>query len=250
MENKKKLFYWDFARIIVLFFIFYPIFGGAEIDRANLSGWAIETGISELLTNDGHVWGDIPWIFFNIDLRGQIWIFAQPAIVLLSFMWVYKNSATAKKLRILNWFSALGLYAGWTVFFPTAPRYDYFIFAYVLSQTGWPSLLLILSVISVAMMWAGVIMVSGYFIYRSLLDENSGLAKKIPVAMSLGIPGTGHFAVGRRRRGAIFLFAGSFVWTIDFYLSFITPLAFVPTLLFWAYSAYDVNKLEGSPVKV
>ncbi|MFA6096212.1 MAG: hypothetical protein WC788_01130 [Candidatus Paceibacterota bacterium] len=246
MENKKKLFYWDFARIIVLFFIFYPVFGGAEIDQADLSGWAIETGISELLTNDGHVWGDIPWILFNIDFRGQIWIFAQPVIVALSFLWAYKNSVIAKRLRIANWFIALCLYAGWTIFYPTTPKYDYFIFAYVLSQTGWPPILLVSFLISILMMWAGVVLVSGYYIYKSLLDEKNGLEKIIPLAMSMGIPGTGHFAVGKRRRGAIFLFMGSLVWAIDFYLFFITPLAFIPTLLFWAYSAYDVNRPEKS----
>ena len=247
MEAKKKLFYWDFIRIIVLFFIFYPIFGGAEINQLNLVGWALETGASELLTNDGHIWGDIPWILFNVDLRGQIWMFAQPAIVLFSFLWAYKNSAIAKKLRIANWIIALSLYAGWTIFYPTTPRYDYFIFAYVLSQSGWPLLLFIASVISIAMMWAGVIMVSGYLIYKSLKEENSAWARRILFLLSLGMPGFGHIAIGKIKRGIIFMAIGFTVWAIDFYLFFITPFAFVPTLLFWFYVARDAYKIQDKP---
>jgi len=245
MEAKKKLFYWDFARVIILFFIFYPIFGGAEINQKNLIGWAFKIGASEFLTNDGHIWGDIPWLLFNIDLRGQIWMFSQPIIVLFGFLWAYKNSIFAKKLRIANWTIALGLYAGWTIFFPTFPKYDYFIFAYVLFQSGWLFMLFIAVIISLAMMWAGIIIIPGYLIYKSLKEENDNRAKNILFFLSMGVPGAGHVAIGKYKRGLIFLAAGSVIWAIDFYLFFITPLAFIPTLLFWLYAARDVYREAG-----
>jgi len=248
MEIKKKLFYWDFIRTVILFFIFYPIFGGAEINTSNLAGWALEVGVSELLTNDGHIWGDIPWILFGVDLRGQIWMFAQPVIVLLGFLWAYKNSQFAKNLRIANWMIALGLYAGWTIFYPTTPKYDYFIFAYVLSQTGWSLILLVSFIISLAMMWTGVILISGYLIYKSLKEENSIWARKILFLMSMGIPGSGHLAVGKIKRGIFFMAVGFIIWAIDFYLFFITPFAFIPTLIFWLYVARDAYNIQEQTI--
>lgn len=239
------MFFWDLARIIILFFIFYPVFGGAEINEKNLIAWALEIGASEFLTNDGHIWGDIPWILFNIDLRGQIWIFAQPAMVLLGFLWAYKNNAFAKKLRIANWMIAFGLYAGWTIFYPASPKYDYYIFAYVLSQSGWSFALLISAIISIVMMWAGVIMISGYLIYKSLREENNPWAKKILFLLSMSVPGAGHLALGKYKRGLIFLAVGSVIWAIDFYLFFITPLAFIPTFMYWFYVARDVYREAG-----
>lgn len=245
MEARKKLFLWDLIRVVILFFIFYPIFGGAEFNGKNLVGSALEIGASEILTNDGHIWGDIPWILFGIDLRGQIWAFTQPAIVLIGFFWAYKNSVFAKKIRIANWIIALCLYAGWTIFFPLSPRYDYFIFAYVLAQTGWPLLLLVASVISIAMMWIGIIIVPGYLIYKSLKEENDSRAKNILFLLSMGIPGSGHLAIGKYRRGLGFMAAGFIIWAAGLYLFFITPLAFIPVLLFWLYAARDVCREAG-----
>jgi hypothetical protein len=244
MEAKKKLFLWDLIRVVILFFVFYPIFGGAEINEKDLVGSALKIGVSEILTNDGHIWGDIPWVLFNVDLRGQIWIIVQPIIVLLGFLWAYKNIMFARKLRIANWVIALALYAGWTIFYPTSPKYDYFIFAYVLFQSGWPLALIVSSLLSIIMMWAGIIIIPGYLIYKSLKEENNIWAAKILFLLSMGIPGAAHFAVRKYKRGLFFLAAGSVIWAVDFYLFFITPLAFIPTLLFWLYTARDVYREE------
>lgn len=244
MEAKKKLFLWDLIRVVILFLVFYPIFGGAEINEKDLVGSALKIGVSEILTNDGHIWGDIPWILFGVDLRGQIWAFTQPAIVLVGFLWAYKNSIFAKKVRIVNWVIALCLYAGWTIFYPTSPKYDYFIFAYVLFQSGWPLILFVTSVMSLAMMWAGIIIIPGYLIYKTLKEENNIWAARILFLISMGIPGAGHFAIGKYKRGLFFLAIGSVIWAVDFYLFFITPLAFIPTLLFWLYAARDVCNEE------
>lgn len=249
MEAKKKLFYWDFIRIIVLFFIFYPIFGGAEINQSNLIGWALETGLSELLTNDGHIWGDIPWILFNVDLRGQIWLFAQPAIVLLSFLWAYKNSQIAKKLRIANWIIALSAYAGYTIFFPTSPQYDYFIYVYALTLTGWPAIFSLSVILSLALMWLGVILISGYLIYKSLQEENSIWAKRILFLLSMGVPGFGHIVIGKIKRGIVFMALGFAIWAIDFYLFFVSSFAFIPTLLLWLYVARDAYIIHEQQMK-
>lgn len=244
MEARKKLFLWDLVKVIILFLIFYPIFGDAEINENNLIGSVVEIGISELLTNDGHIWGDIPWVLFNIDMRGQIWMIAQPIIASFGFLWAYKSIAIAKKLRIANWMVALGLYSGWTIFYPVSPKYDYFIFAYVLSRSGWPLILFVLSVISLVMMWAGIIIIPGYLIYKSLKEENNIWAARVLFLISMGMPGAGHFAIGKFKRGMIFFMVGSIIWAADFYLFFITPLAFVPTLLFWLYAARDVCREE------
>lgn len=244
MESKKKLFFWDFLRLIILFFIFYPIFGGAEINLQNLAGSALEFGVSELLTNDGHIWGDIPWILTGMDLRGQIWIFSQPLIVLLGFLWAYKNSRIAKKLRIANWIIALGLYAGYTIFFPLSPKYDYFIYAYGLSQTGWPASFAISVILSLALMWLGVILISGYLIYKSLQEENSIWARRILFLLSMGVPGFGHIVIGKIKRGIVFMVLGFAIWAIDFYLFFISPFAFIPALLFWLYVARDAYRIR------
>jgi TM2 domain-containing membrane protein YozV len=95
------------------------------------------------------------------------------------------------------------------------------------------------------MMWFGIIIVPGYLIYRSLKEENDSRAKNILFLLSMGIPGSGHLAIGKYRRGLFFLAAGSIIWAVDFYLFFITPLAFVPTLLFWLYAARDVYRRAG-----
>lgn len=245
MESKKKLFFWDLIRLVLLFFVFYPLFGGAQINPKNLVGWAIETGVSELLTNDGHIWGDFVWIFTGVDLRGKIWLFAQPAIVVLGFLWAYKGLTFAKKLRIFNWFIALTAYAVWTIFFSTAQRYDYFIYAYVLSQTGWPVILTFSVLLSIVLMWLGIVLISGFFIYKALLEEKSSWAGSIPVFVSLGVPGAGHFFVKEYIRGVIFLIFAIIIWASCFYLYYIIPkLSFIPVAVFWAYGMFDVWRLR------
>lgn len=241
MESKKKLFFWDLARYLLLFLVFYPIFGGADFNPQNPVGWAFEVGASEFLTNDGHVWGDFVWIFGGIDLRGQIWLFSMLAIVVLDYFWVYKNWEIAKKLRIFNWIIALGAYAGYTIFFPQSPQYDYFIFAYGLSRLGWPFNFTFSAILSLVMMWLGVILISGWLIYKSLQEENSTWAKRILFLLSMGIPGFGHIAIGKIRHGVMFMALGLAIWTIDFYLFFASPFAFIPTLLFWLYAARDAS---------
>lgn len=242
MKSKKILFFWDFLRVIILFFIFYPIFGGAEIIPQNPVASALEIGLSEFLTNDGHIWGDIFWILTEIDLRGQIWIFSQPLIVLLGFLWAYKNLRIAKKLRIANWIIALLLYTGYTIFFPTSSHYDYFIYAYALSQLGWSVGFTFSVILSLALMWSGIILIPGYLIYKSLREENNKWARKILFLLSVGVPGSGHIAIGKIKHGILFMSIGFIIWIIDFYLFFITPFAFIPTLLFWLYVARDVYK--------
>jgi len=245
MESKKKLFFWDLIRLILLFFIFYPLFGGAKINPKNLVGWAIETGFSELLTNDGHIWGDFVWIFTGVDLRGKIWIFTQPVIVSLGFLWAYRGSAAAKNFRIFNWFIALIAYSLYTIFFSTAQRYDYFIYAYVLSQTGWPVILTFSVFLSIVLMWLGVVLISGFLIYKSLLEEKSSWARRIPVLVSLGVPGVGHFFVKEYIRGVIFLIFAIIIWLSCFYLHYIIPkLSFIPVAVFWAYGMFDVWRLR------
>lgn len=244
MESKKKLFFWDLTRYLALFLVFYPLFGGAEFIPGNPVGWALEVGASELLTNDGHVWGDFVWILSGMDLRGIVWLFSELAVVLLGYFWAYKNWGIAKKLRIFNWIIALCVYAGYTIFFPSSPRYDYFIYAYALSQAGWPLIFTLATSLSLILMWLGVILVSGYLIYKSLQEENSTWAKRILFLLSMGVPGFGHIVIGKIKRGIAFMMLGFTIWVIDFYLFFTTPLAFIPTLLFWLYAARDAYRIQ------
>lgn len=244
MESKKKLFYWDLTRYLLLFLVFYPLFGGAEFIPGNPVGWALEVGASELLTNDGHVWGDFVWILSGMDLRGIVWLFGELAVVLLGYFWAYKNWGIAKKLRIFNWIIALGAYAGYTIFFPTNPQYDYFIYAYALSLTGWSAISTLSVILSLALMWLGVILISGYLIYKSLQEENSIWARRILFLLSTGVPGFGHIVIGKIKRGIVFMVLGFAIWAIDFYLFFISPLAFIPTLLFWLYVARDAYRIH------
>jgi len=162
---------------------------------------------------------------------------------LLGFLWAYKNSRFAKKLRIANWIIALFLYAGYTIFFPTSSQYDYFIYAYALSQLGWSANFIFSVILSFILMWMGVILISGYLIYKALHEENSVWARRVLFLLSMGVPGSGHIAIGKIKRGISFMSIGFIVWTIDFYLFFITPLAFIPTLLLWLYVARDVYRI-------
>jgi len=244
MESKKKLFFWDLIRYLVLFLVFYPLFGGAEYIPGNPVGWALEVGASEFLTNDGHVWGDFVWLLSGIDLRGIVWIFTQLAVVLLGYLWAYRNWGIARGLRIFNWIIALVVYAGYTIFFPASPQYDYFIFAYALSQMGWPLIFTLSAILSLTLMWLGVILISGYLIYKSLLEENSIWARRILFLLSMGVPGFGHIAIGKIKRGIAFMTIGSAIWAVDFYLFFVSPFAFIPTLLFWLYVARDACKMH------
>ena len=89
----------------------------------------------------------------------------------------------------------------------------------------------------------GVILISGYLIYKALHEENSVWARRVLFLLSMGVPGSGHIAIGKIKRGISFMSIGFIVWTIDFYLFFITPLAFIPTLLLWLYVARDVYRI-------
>lgn len=247
MDFKKKLFLWDLSRYLILFFVLYNrgLFPtSAELLKTAPVLGSLKIGLEEFMSNDGHIWGDFYWMATGTDLRGQIWVFSMLGVVALDYLWAYKNSSFAGKLRIANWIIALGAYAGYTVFFPASPRYDYFIYAYLLAQYGWPVLLTVSAVISLAMMWLGVILLGGYLIHRSLEEDGNRWNTSVPVLLSLGIPGSGHIAVGKYRAGLFFLASAIIVWGVGFYMSFIVPFAsFIPALLFWLYAANDVRKI-------
>lgn len=240
MDSKKRLFFWDLSRYLLLFLVFYPLVQLDEPDLNHISGWITAIGASELLTNDGHVWGDFHWILTGNDMRGQIWLFSMLFVVFLDYLWAFRGSAFAMRIRIANWAIAFAAYAGYTLFFPLSQRYDYFIYLYVLSETGWQAATVFLVLLSVAMMWLGVILADGYLIFRSLEKEDERLFRLMPVLLSLGIPGAGQIARGRYRRGAIFALLAVPVWAAGLFLHQ------VPTILFWAYAAHDARKFEGA----
>lgn len=178
---KKKLFYWNLIQTVGywLFFyvVWYPLVRPAI--EAISKGGTIENWfwfffglpVSEFLSNDGHVWGDLFWIFTGVDLRGIIWMFSMPAITILSYLWAHRNSRIAKYLRTFSYLVALSAYLIYTIFFTWDPRYDYFIWLAIIYIWNWAWWVIVIAIVTVAMMWFGVIVSNGYLIWKAWKEE-------------------------------------------------------------------------------
>jgi len=243
----KRLFYFDFVRTFILFFVLLPWVASPDVfipedgvpSKLEATNWILWTSASEFLTNDGHVWGDFVWIAtgFTRDLRGNVWQFSLPFIILLDYLWAFKRNRTAMNLRIANWVIAASAYIIWTVIFPLSTNYDYAVWIYALDLYNYQPWIISLVTLGILSMWLGVILIPGYLIYRVLMQQRNPNAPYIAAILSLSIPGAGQMACKNVKRGVVFLSAAPIFWILGIFLYHI------PTVIWWGLSARDSYNL-------
>ena len=92
-------------------------------------------------------------------------------------------------------------------------------------------------------MWLGAVLVNGYLMYKQYTVTDKKRAPWIAALLSLGVPGVGQIAIGKYKRGAVFLLLAPLIWLIGLYLYYI------PTLILWLYAAYDAKKQMDFTIK-
>ena len=271
LDYKKKLFYWDFIRIIPWAIMILTMGGRvrmaekAIISEATLQAF-LQSGVPlvgspatlvdwawllfwipvfEFLTSDGHIWGDFLFILsgYTPDIQMFVWVFSLPTIILLDYLWAYRDNNTAKNLRTANWVIALLAYFIWTVFFPLNKHYDYFVWFCFITYWHWAWWIVLIAIVSIVSMWFGVLLVSGPLIYKQCTVTDKKRAPWIAALLSLGVPGVGQIAIGKYKRGAVFLLLAPLIWLIGLYMYYI------PTLILWLYAAYDAKKQMDFTIK-
>lgn len=264
LEPKKKLFYWDLIRTI-LFFLIISTLGwkwkmvqkviyseetlrafqqigvplvGSPATMADWSFYWFYLGVGNFMANDGHIWGDMVYVLSGqtIDPRMLIWIFSIPAIVFLDYLWAFRSSKIAMKLRVANWTIDLFLLFVWTVFLPLLPNYDYRVWLLTIVYWNYAWWVILLSIFILSLMWLGPILITGFLIFKELLSSKSKFASWMPALLSLGIPGAGQIAKGRYKRGLLFLLPVIPIWLVGLFTFYI------PTLIWWLFAAYDVKR--------
>jgi hypothetical protein len=159
---KKKLFYWNLIQYVfmwVCIIIFSPF-------QSNPIMWWIYITTAEFFTNDGHVYGDFGYIFTGMEIRGIIWVFSILAMVVLSYLWAYRNSNIAKYLRTTSYLITLISYIIWTLFFTWREDYDYGVWAKIIVAYNYNPLVILMAITSLSAMWFGVVISNGYLIYK------------------------------------------------------------------------------------
>lgn len=180
-DYKKKLFFWNLIQY-VLYFILNLLFWNTyttilylmqagDYSFGNLLLFWFYVSFSELLTLDFHVFGDFIWILTNIDLRILSLYLFMPAGIIIDYLWAFKASNKAKYLRISIFSIALLSYLRYTFFEFMDPRYDYFIWYYIINQYGFNIVAIVLALSAILMMWFGVIISNGYLIYKAWKTE-------------------------------------------------------------------------------
>ena len=255
MEYKKKLFWWDFIRLPLFYTIYFlrlktDIFGPVnpftsevaslsyDVQKNMAVHWCIGQGIEYFGSNSGHIWGDFLYL-----ITGNInyWVIAFitiPLIVLMDYLWAYRNKEWAGNIRIYNWFILITAYFIWTVFFPLDKRYDYYVFNFICEYFHFGAWIILLSIFVISMMWIKFL-ISGYFIYKECYDKKKKIYPWIPMFLSLGIPGTGQFAKKEIKKGLLFISLAPLVWWGGLYAFYI------PTIILWGYSAYDARRVRN-----
>ena len=254
MDYKKKLFWWDFLRFIILLPFYYIPFL-KEVFPINIFTeevlqlsyfelqklvvrFGIGLGIRESLSNSGHIWGDFTYLITgNINVWAPICLFTIPIIIVLDYLWAYRNKAWSGKIRTANWFITMLAYFVWTVFFTLDQRYDYYVWLFLVDYFHWKLWVIFLAIYALSMMWIKLI-VSGYFIYKEYSLADKRWAPWVLAVLSLGVPGTGQIAKGEVKKGIVFLLLSPFILIVSLFLYHI------PALIWWLYAAYDAKRIS------
>lgn len=162
----KKLFYWNLIQYIAAWVMALFLLPLRDAGVGGVLGWYVFLVFNELLTNDGHIYGDLAYIITGLEIRAFVWIFSMLAVVILSYLWGFKNSKKAKYIRTATWAFTLLFYLVWTIFFPMRPDYDYAVWANYIVLYEYNPLVIFLAGFSIFIMWFGVIISSGYLIYK------------------------------------------------------------------------------------
>jgi len=163
---KKKLFYWNLIQYVGYWtWILVAVLIGRPI--ANPILWWVDVTVSEFLSNDGHIWGDLASMFIRLDLRGIVWAFSMFAVVVLSYLWAYRHSRAARCLRTGSYLVTLLMYLIWTIFFTWDPRYDYYVWAKIIISYNFSLIVILMAFVAIVSMWFGVIISNGYLIFKS-----------------------------------------------------------------------------------
>lgn len=160
----KKLTYWNLIQYIMAWISAFMV---PLRESGNPVAWYLVMIHNVFFTNDGHIYGDLAYVFTGQEIRAYVWIFSMLFVVVLSYYWGWKHNKNAKYLRTASWGFTLFWYLIWTFFFYWRPDYDYAVWWNYIVAYNFNPLVILLAAFYFFLEFFGVLISSGYLIYKS-----------------------------------------------------------------------------------